>query len=110
MNRSNPTEAQNPSILKSLIKPALKIVRSDRRRLVFTGLWGSAKSAVIAGMAEETNLPFFVLTATDAQAEAFYQDLICWLTLLGRPADHAIFFPSTETLPYELTSPHPDLI
>ncbi|MBI3609072.1 MAG: transcription-repair coupling factor, partial [Nitrospirae bacterium] len=47
---------------------------------------------------------------TDAQAEAFYQDLICWLTLLGRPADHAIFFPSTETLPYELTSPHPDLI
>ncbi|HEY5594629.1 MAG TPA: transcription-repair coupling factor, partial [Nitrospiria bacterium] len=52
----------------------------------------------------------FVLTATDAQAESFHQDLVCWLNLLGRPSDDAMLFPSTEILPYELTSPHPDLI
>ncbi|MBI3812676.1 MAG: transcription-repair coupling factor [Nitrospirae bacterium] len=61
-------------------------------------------------MSDETDFPFFVLTATDAQAESFHQDLICWLNLLGRPGGDAILFPSTEILPYELTSPHPDLI
>ncbi|MEK6684124.1 MAG: transcription-repair coupling factor [Nitrospirota bacterium] len=86
------------------------MIRSNRRRIVFSGLWGSAKAAVVAGLADEINAPFFVLTATDAQAESFHQDLVCWLNLIGRPSDGAILFPSTETLPYELTSPHPDLI
>jgi transcription-repair coupling factor (superfamily II helicase) len=79
-------------------------------RPIFTGLWGSAKAAVVAGMAGESDYPFFILTATDAQAESFNQDLVCWLALIGRPADDSIRFPSTETLPYELTPPHPDLI
>ncbi|HTN42410.1 MAG TPA: transcription-repair coupling factor [Nitrospiria bacterium] len=78
--------------------------------MVFSGLWGSAKSAVVAGILHETNLPLFVLTATDAQAESFHQDLVCWYQWLGRPADEPILFPSPEILPYELTAPHPDLV
>ncbi|HEY5593995.1 MAG TPA: hypothetical protein VIL61_02410, partial [Nitrospiria bacterium] len=112
MNDSHPTEPKHSSILKSLIAPALKFVRSgstelaevDRRRIVFSGLWGSAKAAVTVGLAGEINVPLFVLTATDAQAESFHQDLVCWLNLLGRPSDDAMLFPSTEILPYELTS------
>ncbi|MBI3595984.1 MAG: transcription-repair coupling factor [Nitrospirae bacterium] len=110
MKRAEPTETKTPSFLKPLVEPTLKLVRGGRRRLVFSGLWGSAKSAVIAGIVDETNLPFFVITATDAQAESFHQDLVCWFQWLGRPADEPILFPSTEILPYELTAPHPDLI
>jgi len=110
MKRIEAEETNHPSLLTPFIRSALPLIRSDRRRLEFSGLWGSSKAAVVAGLAEETGLPFFVLTATDDQAEAFFQDLVCWLGLIGRPAGGTILFPSTETLPYELASPHPDLI
>jgi transcription-repair coupling factor (superfamily II helicase) len=110
MNRSEPTETKHPSFLQPLIAPALKFIQTGRRRLIISGLWGSAKSAVVAGIVHETNLPLFVLTATDAQAESFHQDLVCWFQWLGRPTDEPILFPSPEILPYELTAPHPDLI
>ena len=110
MKEYNPTELKPSSLLQPLIAPALKWIQAGRRRLVFSGLWGSAKAAVIAGMATEANVPFFVLAATDAQAESFHQDLVCWFQWLGRTADPPILFPSPEILPYELTAPHPDLI
>jgi transcription-repair coupling factor (superfamily II helicase) len=110
MKNPKTEETISAPLLNAFIEPAMKLIRGNPRRAVISDLRGSAKSAVVAGLSQASKEPYFVLCATDSEAESFHQDLVCWLELTGRPAEDAVLFPSTETLPYELTPPHPDLI
>lgn len=51
-----------------------------------------------------------IITATDESAERLYDDLRFFHAVLGLSAEPLALFPEWETLPYEPTPPHVDLI
>ncbi len=97
-------------LLSALAATLLRSAPEGNVAMTLTGLWGSAKAAVISGLAVESAISYLVLASSETQAEALYQDLKSWLRLLGQSTNPLVYFPSTETLPYELTPPHPDLV
>jgi transcription-repair coupling factor (superfamily II helicase) len=53
---------------------------------------------------------WLILVTTNEAAERLYDDLHFFHQLFNAPADQLIFFPKWETLPYESTAPHVELI
>jgi transcription-repair coupling factor (superfamily II helicase) len=53
---------------------------------------------------------WLILTATNQAAERLYEDLEFFHHLFGIPAERLVLFPKWETLPYESTAPHVELI
>ncbi|HSG06228.1 MAG TPA: hypothetical protein VLB09_07505, partial [Nitrospiria bacterium] len=110
MQQPSHSTGDSPFFYRSFCEPALQAFRKGGDRLILSGLWGSSKAALLSGTARLTGQSMFVLTATDAEAESFYNDLRLWNALSGRPPCKIILFPSTEVLPYEWSHPHPDIV
>src|SRR5918996_588400 len=53
---------------------------------------------------------WLVLTDSDESAERLYDDLAFFYGLFGMSSEPLALFPQWETLPYEPTAPHPDLV
>ncbi|MBI5892693.1 MAG: transcription-repair coupling factor [Deltaproteobacteria bacterium] len=75
-----------------------------REGCVLSGLFGSSKAFLISEFFKKTLKPSIAIVPTQDEAEEFYNDLSFFL---GK--DMVSIYPSWETLPFEMQSPHPDI-
>ncbi len=120
-----------PSLSKvwdPFLQPLREVVQAGGGRPGLVGLHGSAGAFALTllthphvgrsvqtkggppGPSSEAPPSWLIVTATDEAAERLYDDLQFFYTLLGRSADALALFPEWETLPYEATPPHIELI
>jgi transcription-repair coupling factor (superfamily II helicase) len=78
---------------------------SGNRRLIWDGLFGSARGLAIARAAAQAASPMAVL-ATNAGSMRQLEEEI---RFYAEPALPILMFPDRETLPYDAFSPHPDV-
>jgi len=114
-----------------ILRPVLDALRHNQGRPCLTGLHGSttafvltllARGPVGAGGASGTrpagdgplpaqmNKSWLIVTASDESAERLYDDLRFFHAMLDLSEDALALFPEWETLPYEATPPHVELI
>ncbi|MBI4400594.1 MAG: transcription-repair coupling factor [Nitrospirae bacterium] len=104
-----------PPYWDQFLRPILDALRDHRQRPCLTGLHGSttafaltllAKGRVGAGGGKS----WLIVTASDEDAERLYDDLRFFYAMLGLSPEALALFPEWETLPYEATPPHVELI
>ncbi|MGH8453144.1 MAG: transcription-repair coupling factor, partial [Nevskiales bacterium] len=86
------------------LKPQLPDARSPR--LAWRGLSGNAGALALSRAAESHAGPLLVLTADESQAWR----LEAALRFFASPGVPVLHFPDLETLPYDLFSPHQDIL
>src|SRR5206468_958435 len=92
-------------------RPILNALRSRQGRPGLTGLHGSTTGfslTLLARGLSDSSWP--IVTATDEAAERLYEDLRFFHAMLGLSSEALALFPEWETLPYESTPPHVELI
>ncbi len=99
-----------PEILKTagLSESFVEVKRLLSRQntgLSVSGLVGSGKSLLLAYLKSELASPLLVITSDPEEAWKIYEDLV---RFLGE--DRVRLFPSWEILPYELKTPHSEVI
>ena len=88
-----------------LLKPTLP---DERRPVMRWGqLYGSSTALALAEAAQQAQAPFLLVTPSTREAEQLETELRFYL---GDPATAVMPFPDWETLPYDLFSPHQDII
>ncbi|MBI5681804.1 MAG: transcription-repair coupling factor [Deltaproteobacteria bacterium] len=94
------------SSLKHTILKALEGISSlcAGQRCALSGLYGSSRAFIISEFFIKTLKPCVVVVPSDDEAEEFYTDLSFFLG-----SDFVNIYPSPETLPFEMLSPHPDI-
>ncbi len=103
MSVLNSTSARQPDAeLHSPLHPP----RTDSAML-WQGLHGPATALAVAGIARQQQGLTVAITATPQQAQTLEQDLQLLRDDQRLPVAH---FPDWETLPYDLFSPHPDIL
>ena len=70
-------------------------------------LYGSSVSLALAGAAQQSNSPLLLVTPTAREAELIVDELRFYLAADTPPVT---LFPDWETLPYDVFSPHQDII
>ncbi len=88
-------------------------LRDCPSRAGLTGLQGATAAfalTLLSGSAEASPRSWLIVTASDESAERLYDDLRFFYAMLGLPGEALALFPEWETLPYEPTPPHVDLI
>jgi len=100
-----------------ILRPVSEALRQPRRRPCLISPHGSTTAFALSLLARPTTPPpseiarsWLIVTATDESAERLYDDLQFFHGLLGLASDGLGFFPEWETLPYEATPPHVELI
>ncbi|MGH7167817.1 MAG: hypothetical protein ACREII_04725, partial [Nitrospiraceae bacterium] len=94
-----------------LFRPVLNALRSRQGRPGLTGLHGSTTGFSLTLLARElAESSWLIVTATDEAAERLYEDLRFFHGMLGLSPETLALFPEWETLPYESTPPHVELI
>ena len=94
-----------------LLRPILNALRSRQGRPGLTGLHGSTTGFSLTLLARElADTSWLIVTATDEAAERLYEDLRFFHAMLGLSPEALALFPEWETLPYESTPPHVELI
>ena len=105
-----PTAAISTSSWDQLLRPVQEALRGAKNRPCLTGLHGSATAFALTLLAQRHDPSWLILSASDSDAERLYNDLLFFHQLLGLPTDALTLFPEWETLPYEATPPHVELI
>ncbi len=106
-----PAAATSTSSWDQLLRPVQEALRDAKRRPCLTGLHGSATAFALTLLVQhEINSSWLILSASDDDAERLYNDLLFFHHLLGLPTDTLALFPEWETLPYEATPPHVELV
>ncbi|MEK6526330.1 MAG: CarD family transcriptional regulator, partial [Nitrospirota bacterium] len=126
-----PAASQSTAYWDQILRPVLDALRHNQGRPCLTGLHGSttafvltllARGPVGAGGASGTrpagdgplpaqmNKSWLIVTASDESAERLYDDLRFFHAMLNLSEDALALFPEWETLPYEATPPHVELI
>ena len=94
-----------------LFRPILNSLRSRQGRPGLTGLHGSTTGFSLTFLARELpDSSWLIVTATDEAAERLHEDLRFFHAMLGLSPEALALFPEWETLPYESTPPHVELI
>src|SRR6059036_1971732 len=92
-------------------RPILNALRSRQGRPGLTGLHGSTTGFSLTLLARGlSDSSWLIVTATDEAAERLYEDLRFFHAMLGLSPEALALFPEWETLPYESTPPHVELI
>ncbi|MDP9131619.1 MAG: hypothetical protein M3M98_00600, partial [Nitrospirota bacterium] len=105
-----------PPHLTQWLAPALDALRAGTGKPCLMGLHGSTAGfglALLTPGAPANALAgrsWLVVAKTDDDAERLYRDTLFFRTLCGLPGDDLALFPKWETLPYESTVPHIDLV
>ena len=86
----------------SVLDRALKLGPS--KALTLSGLYGSSKAFLLASLFRRLGESMLVVLPTEAAAESFKDDLSFFLG-----TDKAIYYPSTETLPFDDTPTHREI-
>ncbi|MFM8550930.1 MAG: transcription-repair coupling factor [Nitrospiraceae bacterium] len=106
----SPTTSPTASWEQTL-RPILDALQRTAGRPCLTGLHGSTPALALTLLAQANeNASRLIIAATDDAAERLYEDLRFFFTLSGRSLEPLVFFPEWETLPYEATPPHVELI
>ncbi|CAK0738843.1 transcription-repair coupling factor [Gammaproteobacteria bacterium] len=115
MTAPNPTLAVHPvnsSNLATLTSPlAPPIPKRPGQRLSWGQLHGSALGLTLANAARSCSAPLVVVTEDTTSATRLAQDLRFYLGRGSNATDLPVLnFPDWETLPYDVFSPHQDII
>jgi transcription-repair coupling factor (superfamily II helicase) len=94
----------------TVLRPALDALRGGAGRPCLTGLHGSATAFALTLLAQHHDRSWLIVSASDEDAGRLYDDLAFFHQLQGLPAEALALFPEWETLPYESTPPHVELI
>ena len=102
---------------EQLFQPIRDSLASGRGKPCVVGLQGSTAGLVLTLLSHPQNdraptqaPAWLVIAATEEAAERLYQDLLLFHGLFGFDQERISLFPKWETLPYESTPPHVDLI
>ncbi len=82
-----------------------ELLAPDRAEVSVSGLVGSGKSLLLAYLKAKTGSPVLVVTSDPEEAWRMYEDLACFLG-----EDGIRLFPTWEILPYELKTPHSEVV
>jgi len=85
-------------------------LRGAHSRPCLTGLHGSATAFALTLLAQRDDRSRLVVCASDEDAERLHDDLTFFHQLQGLPMEPLALFPEWETLPYESTPPHVELV
>jgi transcription-repair coupling factor (superfamily II helicase) len=106
-----PAPSQSTTYWDQLLQPVADALRQSQRRPCLTGLHGSTTAFALTLLAKERQpRSGLIVTATDEEAERLYDDLQFFYALVGLSPEPLALFPEWETLPYEATPPHVELI
>ena len=97
----------------SWLLPLHSALAQENARVCLLGAHGATSASVLTlltAIPSPASRPWIVITANDESAERFFNDLCFFHELMGRPVDSLAWFPEWETLPYEATAPHVNLI
>ncbi len=104
---------RQPEFWDQVLRPVREALRDCPSRAGLTGLQGATAAfalTLLSGSAEASPRSWLIVTASDERAERLYDDLRFFYAMLGLPGEALALFPEWETLPYEPTPPHVDLI
>lgn len=105
-----------PSHLNQWLTPVLEALRAGTGKPCLTSLHGSTAGFSLALLTQHSagrplaERSWLVVAKTDDDAERLYRDTLFYRTLCGLSGDDLALFPKWETLPYESTAPHIDLV
>jgi transcription-repair coupling factor (superfamily II helicase) len=89
----------------------VEALRHVQGRPCLTGLHGSTTAFALTLLAQRMEeRSWLIVTASDEAAERLHDDLQFFYAITGLPPEGLAFFPEWETLPYESTPPHAELI
>ena len=97
-----------------ILRPVAEALRTPCGRPCLIGLHGStpgfALTLLTSSKTALKDRSCLIVTASDETAERLYDDLQFFHGMLDLPVDALTLFPEWETLPYEATPPHVDLV
>ena len=105
-----PAADQTVSRWDAVLKPALDALQGAQGRPCLTGLHGSATAFALTLLARAQDRSWLIVSASDEDAERLYDDLTFFHQLRGLSLEPLALFPEWETLPYESTPPHVELV
>ncbi|MCG8434003.1 MAG: transcription-repair coupling factor, partial [Gammaproteobacteria bacterium] len=88
-----------------LLKPLLP--NQEQTRVTWGQLYGGSISLALSEAATQSNAPLLVIVPSAELADRIEADLKFYLQASGLPVWH---FPDWETLPYDVFSPHQDIV
>ena len=98
------------------LAPAREALRSGSGKPCLMGLHGSTAGFGLALLTHSlpsqplADRSWLIVAKNDDEAERLYRDTLFFRTLCGQSGDDLALFPKWETLPYESTVPHIDLV
>lgn len=103
-------------ILNLLAKPwpdsdfdALLEAFSSGKNVTVSGLKGSAKALYLTLLQRPLNMPVVLFAASTKQAEEYHHDLLFLADYFGIDRSSIVYFPASDTEPYQGVSPHPQV-
>lgn len=103
--------SQSPHYWDQILQPIREALGQAGSRPCLTGLHGSATAFALTLLARLTPRPsWIIVTASDEHARRLHDDLDFFHAMLGLQNEALALFPDWETLPYEPTPPHVDVI
>ena len=93
-----------------LLRPVLDSLRDNRSKPCVIGPHGSTAAFALTLLTSNAPTSWLIVTASDEAAERLYEDLQFFHAMLGLSPEALALFPEWETLPYEATPPHVELI
>jgi len=87
--------------------PAVEALGREEGKIKAGGLWGGSRALFIAQVAEELRRPTAIVTPSPERAEELFKELGLWFR---ESEGKRLWFPSWDILPYEPSTPRPDMI
>src|SRR5947208_15544501 len=89
---------------------ALAALRSGANHISITGLHDVAKAIVVAYLTHALRRPAFFVTDSNRRAESLAETLRFFTTIFSGAASNVGTLPSFDRLPWEMQSPHADIL
>jgi len=105
-----PIASQTVSHWDTVLQPVLDALRGAKHRPCLTGLYGSATAFALTLLTRADDRSWLIVVDSDEAAERLSNDLRFFHHLLGLSTEPLALFPEWETLPYEATAPHVELV
>ena len=106
MTRSRSERSTEGDTARQSISPLAPCVPRSGSRSRWTSLHGSARGLAIASLVQQADAPVLVLASDNQTAHRLETELEFYLG----PEIPILRFPDWETLPYDLFSPHQDIV
>jgi transcription-repair coupling factor (superfamily II helicase) len=96
--------------LRDIILPVIDDLRTGKKSIEVSELWGASKALFLFGLQHEAGRPLIVVTASQEAAEALAEDLAFFMLKLppgeaGNEKPEILLFPAWGVLPFEADSP-----